>query len=126
MCPERISSESTRLLIVLLVISLSQLQVLGQPPDVLNYPNVISFGEFKGTICYSNSVAVKTLTPITTRTFTFTPATAINYVICYNNLILHPFETQLVGGGIGATTQTSIVLTSATGKLYANCDVYCV
>lgn len=51
--------------------------------------------------------------------------TALTYVICYNNLLLHPFDAQLVGGGIGATTQTGIVLTSATGKLAANCDAYC-
>uniref|UniRef100_A0A182SRZ3 Uncharacterized protein n=1 Tax=Anopheles maculatus TaxID=74869 RepID=A0A182SRZ3_9DIPT len=126
MCPGSVSTGAARLLIGLLVLSSSGLfQVLAQPPEALNYPNVITFGAFTGTICYSNSVAVKTLTPITTRTFTFVPATALTYVICYNNLALHPFEVQLVGGGLGATTQTSIVLTSATGKLFANCDAYC-
>ncbi|XP_035913490.1 uncharacterized protein LOC118512734 [Anopheles stephensi] len=125
MCPGSSAGTVRWLLIGLLVISVSLSLVLAQPPEALNYPNVITYGAFSGTICFSNTVAVKTLTPITTRTFSFVPATAITYVICYNNLLLHPFDAQLVGGGVGATTLTSIVLTSASGKLYANCDVYC-
>uniref|UniRef100_A0A182WIE9 Transmembrane protein n=1 Tax=Anopheles minimus TaxID=112268 RepID=A0A182WIE9_9DIPT len=118
-------ASSRPLLLFGLLFACGIFQILAQPPDVLNYPNVVTFGAFTGTICYSNQVGVKTLTPITTRTLTFVPATALTYVICYNNLILHPFEVTLIGGGLGATTQTSIVLTSYTGKLYANCDAYC-
>uniref|UniRef100_A0A182RL97 Transmembrane protein n=1 Tax=Anopheles funestus TaxID=62324 RepID=A0A182RL97_ANOFN len=112
-------------LLVGLFLACGIFQTLAQPPDALNYPNVITFGAFSGTICYSNSVAVKTLTPITTRTLTFVPGTALTYVICYNNLLLHPFEVTLIGGGIGTTAETSIVISSTTGKLFANCDAYC-
>ncbi|XP_061502606.1 uncharacterized protein LOC133391570 [Anopheles gambiae] len=124
-CPALRLTLSGSWLLVGLLIACGSLPGRAQPPEALNYPNVITFGSFSGTICFSNSVLVKTLTPLTSRTFTFTPATALTYVICYNNLLLHPFDAQLVGGGIGATTQTGIVLTSATGKLAANCDAYC-
>ncbi|XP_049545760.1 uncharacterized protein LOC125957242 [Anopheles darlingi] len=96
-----------------------------QPPQALNYPNVQSFGAFAGTICYSNSLTLKSIVPVTTRSFTFSPGTALTYVVCYNNVALHPFEATLVGGGIGTTMQTSIALTSYTGKLIVNCDAYC-
>ncbi|XP_058066254.1 uncharacterized protein LOC131215874 [Anopheles bellator] len=109
----------------LLVLLLLLATGYAQPPQSLNYPNVITFGAYSGSICYSNSVNVKSIIPVTTRTFSFTPATALQYVICYNNLPLHPFEVSLVGGGIGATTLTSIVVTSASGKLYVTCNAYC-
>ncbi|XP_053674516.1 uncharacterized protein LOC128724820 [Anopheles nili] len=113
------------LLLAMALLSLGVLETRAQPPEALNYPNVITFGVYSGTICYSNTVNVKTAMHVTTRSFTFVPATALLYVICYNNLKHHPFEAQLVGGGLGATTQTSIVLTSSSGKLYVNCDAYC-
>ncbi|XP_053663712.1 uncharacterized protein LOC128712870 [Anopheles marshallii] len=118
-------ASSRTLLLLGLFFACGTIPTLAQPPEALSYPNVITFGVFSGSICYSNSVNVKTLTPITTRTFTFIPGTALLYVICYNNLILHPFEATLIGGGLGTKTETSIVLTSTTGKLYANCDAYC-
>uniref|UniRef100_A0A182J8V0 Uncharacterized protein n=1 Tax=Anopheles atroparvus TaxID=41427 RepID=A0A182J8V0_ANOAO len=115
---------SARLLLVIL--SFAIVGSLAQSPEALNYPNVVAFGVFGGTICYSNSVSVKSIVPVTTRTFTFTPATALMYVVCYNNLRLFPFEVTLLGGGLGATTQTSIVVSSVNGKLFVNCDAYCV
>uniref|UniRef100_A0A182Q3R8 Transmembrane protein n=1 Tax=Anopheles farauti TaxID=69004 RepID=A0A182Q3R8_9DIPT len=113
------------LLLLVLVAVIGIVRVQAQPPNALSYPNVITFGSFGGSICYSNYITAKTLTTVTTRTFTFVPATALLYVICYNNLRLHPFNVQLVGGGLGSTTQTSIVLTSTTGKLVVSCDAYC-
>uniref|UniRef100_A0A182FXT3 Uncharacterized protein n=1 Tax=Anopheles albimanus TaxID=7167 RepID=A0A182FXT3_ANOAL len=77
-------------------------------------------------ICYSNSVSLKSIVPVTTRSFTFTPTDSLIYIVCYNNVPLHPFEATVVGGGIGTTTPpTTIVLTSYTGKLIVNCDAYC-
>ncbi|XP_058122920.1 uncharacterized protein LOC131293903 [Anopheles ziemanni] len=112
-------------LLVTVILSVAVVGNFAQSPEALNYPNVIAFGVFGGTICYSNSVAVKSSIPVTTRAFTFVPATALMYVVCYNNLRLHPFEVKLLGGGLGSKTQTSIVATSVTGKLFVNCDAYC-
>lgn len=64
-------------LLVGLLIAYGSLPGRAQPPEALNYPNVITFGSFSGTICFSNSVLVKTLTPLTSRTFTFTPAVSV-------------------------------------------------
>ncbi|XP_058457370.1 uncharacterized protein LOC131434562 [Malaya genurostris] len=93
-----------------------------------NYVNEYTWGTLAATntICFSDSINVWSLIRIASKVFSFTPATAITFIRCWNNLPLHPFMATVTSGGVGSTALTTISLGSYHhGKLVVQCQVYC-
>ncbi|XP_055538085.1 uncharacterized protein LOC129725831 [Wyeomyia smithii] len=92
------------------------------------YPNEYTWGAITAatnTPCFSDSVNVWNFFRVADRVLAFTPASAITFIRCWNNLPLHPFMATVTSGGVGLTTQCTIVLSSYHGKLVAQCQAYC-
>ncbi|XP_039451815.1 uncharacterized protein LOC120430771 [Culex pipiens pallens] len=113
-------------LLVLALLALRTRDVNGQASSYANEVILGGITAATNTLCWTESVNVRTFFRVPARALTFTSATAVTYIHCWNNLPLHPFTASIVAGGIGNAGANTIALSGVTGKLVATCEAYCV